>query len=74
MFFPLQIKKKLTPTLLNGLHVGDFWMNMQAGKWYPDHILSWYPYRDNKNVYFICFEDMKSVSFRCGIFKIKTTM
>ena len=33
----------------------------KPGDWYPDHILSWYQYRDNKNVYFIFYEDMKKV-------------
>ncbi|XP_076821596.1 amine sulfotransferase-like [Clavelina lepadiformis] len=38
---------------------GDFPMNMKPGQWYPDHILGWYKHRDNKNVHFACFEEMK---------------
>ena len=34
----------------------------KPGEWYPEHILSWYPHRDNKTVYFVFYEDMKKVS------------
>ncbi|XP_076813617.1 sulfotransferase 1C2-like [Clavelina lepadiformis] len=34
-------------------------MSDKEGEWYPDHILSWYPYRDQENVLFVMYEDLK---------------
>ncbi|XP_076812066.1 cytosolic sulfotransferase 3-like [Clavelina lepadiformis] len=31
----------------------------KEGEWYPDHILSWYPYRNDDNVMFMAYEDLK---------------
>lgn len=36
-------------------------MNMKPGEWYPEYLLSWYPHRDNKTVYFVAYEDLKKV-------------
>ena len=38
-------------------------MNVKDEEWYPEHILSWYPHRDNKSVYFVAYEDLKKVKF-----------
>ena len=38
-------------------------MSDKEGEWYPDHILSWYPYRDQENVLFVMYEDLKKVIF-----------
>lgn len=35
---------------------------MQKGEWYPDHILSWYQYKDQKNVKFVYYENLIKVS------------
>ena len=37
-------------------------MFSKEGEWYPDHILSWYPYRNDDNVLFLMYEEMKKVS------------
>ena len=36
-------------------------MNLKPGEWYPDHILSWYSHRNDKTVYFVAYEDLKTV-------------
>nr|XP_002120509.2 amine sulfotransferase-like [Ciona intestinalis] len=33
--------------------------NLKKGENYLDHILSWYPHRNDDNVMFVCYEDMK---------------
>ncbi|XP_076813618.1 sulfotransferase 1C3-like [Clavelina lepadiformis] len=43
----------------------DFFINgkqpnyARKNEWYPDHILSWYAYRNEKNVLFVMYEDLK---------------
>nr|XP_039271537.1 sulfotransferase 6B1-like [Styela clava] len=32
---------------------------MKDGEWYPDHILGWYKHKDEDNVMFIYYEDLK---------------
>ncbi|CAK8681095.1 unnamed protein product [Clavelina lepadiformis] len=34
-------------------------VHLKEGEWYPDHILSWYPYRNDDNVLFLMYEEMK---------------
>jgi len=53
--------KNIAVMYINFLHTGDFAASDKPGDWYPDHILSWYKHRDNKNVYFLYYEDMKKV-------------
>ncbi|CAK8681091.1 unnamed protein product [Clavelina lepadiformis] len=42
-------------TLVNGKQP----VHSKEGEWYPDHILSWYPYRNDDNVLFLMYEEMK---------------
>ncbi|XP_002123224.2 amine sulfotransferase-like [Ciona intestinalis] len=41
---------------LEGKHIE---INLKKGENYLDHILSWYPHRNDDNVMFICYEDIK---------------
>lgn len=38
---------------------GKMPLGMREGEWYPDHILSWVEHKDDKNVMFFYYEDMK---------------
>ncbi|CAK8673653.1 unnamed protein product [Clavelina lepadiformis] len=38
---------------------GDFPQNNKPGEWYPDHILEWYKQKDDVEIRFIFYEDMK---------------
>ncbi|XP_076811758.1 sulfotransferase 1C2-like [Clavelina lepadiformis] len=37
-------------------------VHLKEGEWYPDHILSWYPYRNDDNVLFLMYEEIKKRS------------
>ncbi|CAK8674894.1 unnamed protein product [Clavelina lepadiformis] len=47
------------PEFFENYTSGKMPMGMKNGQWYLDHILTWYPHRDDKNVMFIYYEDMK---------------
>uniref|UniRef100_H2YWZ1 Sulfotransferase n=1 Tax=Ciona savignyi TaxID=51511 RepID=H2YWZ1_CIOSA len=43
---------------LRSYMTGEQYLGMKPGEWYPDHILSWYKYRNNENVMFVYYEDL----------------
>ncbi|CAK8681124.1 unnamed protein product [Clavelina lepadiformis] len=43
-------------TFVNGMQP----LLSKEGEWYPDHILSYYPYRNDDNVLFVVFENLKT--------------
>lgn len=36
-------------------------MGVKEGEWYPEHILGWLKYKDDKNMHIVVYEDMKKV-------------
>lgn len=49
-------------------------LGMKETEWYPDHILSWLPYRDDETVLFVHYEDMKKVSdWETGVLPLHST-
>lgn len=46
-------------TFLDSFIAGKMPIGMKDGEWYLDHILGWLEHRDDKNVMFFYYEDMK---------------
>nr|XP_039273474.1 cytosolic sulfotransferase 3-like [Styela clava] len=46
-------------TFLDSFIAGKMPIGMRDGEWYLDHILGWLQHRDDKNVMFFYYEDMK---------------
>ncbi|XP_002125281.2 sulfotransferase 1B1 [Ciona intestinalis] len=47
------------PKFLENYTSGKIPLGMRPGEWYLDHLKGWYEQKDDKNVMFVCFEEMK---------------
>lgn len=50
----------ITPRLF--VLLGKLPIYMKDNEWYPHHIKSWMKFKDNPNIHFVFFEDLKLVS------------